>query len=143
MNRILPVLILAVIGCGSGEQSDLVAVTGTVTLDGDPIGHTLVTFMPIESTPGHGGSATTDAAGKYVAMTSKGKKGLPPGTYKVVVSRRLYRDGTPPPPDEKPIESQASETLPARYSDAEKTELLYKLAAGETKPYDLKLRKKK
>lgn len=72
-------------GCGSGGP-DLVPVSGTVTLEGKPIGGAHVTFAP---KPGgdegtHGGDIT-GASGYYNAM-SGGRAGIAPGHYTVVVS---------------------------------------------------------
>lgn len=117
-------------GCGSSTPVlSTVPASGVVTLDGAPAEHAVVSFLPIEGTAGYGSSATTDAQGRYVMRTSVRKAGLtgqgatvvdgiPPGHYRVLVSRRLHPDGSPMRPDETPIESPAVETIAPAFSDA-------------------------
>jgi hypothetical protein len=106
-------LLLGLAGCGS---PDGVTVTGRVTLDGRPLPNAEVTFHPLGDTKGLGGSAVTDADGRYELVSARVNKGVAPGEYRVVVSRRLRPDGSPPDPNVPPIESDARETLPAAYS---------------------------
>lgn len=126
-------------GCGGAASKDLTDVAGTVTLDGQPAGNLEMRFIPEGDTKGNGGLAITDAQGRYEAKTVQGDKGLFPGKYRVVISRRLNPDGTPPKPDEPPIESKARETLPPHYSSPEATTLTAQLAKGEKKPVDFAL----
>jgi hypothetical protein len=111
-------------GCGG----DRVVVTGTVTLDGNPLPDALVTFRPEGGTGELGGSGRTGPDGKYTLTAARGGQGILPGEYKVVINRPLRRDGSPPAPDEKPIESDARETLPPNYSDLGATTLTAKVA---------------
>ena len=137
--------LLGVLGCsGSSGDDGLLPVGGTIKLDGVPTANVSVVFIPQGDTKGHGGSGTTDESGQYQIMTPQGKKGLLPGDYKVAVSRRLNPDGSPPNPNEKPIESKARETLPPKYSDKEKTELSAKLTSdySQTFDFDLKVKRK-
>ena len=58
MNRnhwrlVLVWVLWAALGCGASSD---VAVTGTVTLDGQPFTNALVTFYPEGKTPGLGGN---------------------------------------------------------------------------------------
>lgn len=70
---------------------------------------------------------------------------LPAGSYRVAVSYRLMPDGSPVPEGEgdttPPIESPASESLPLKYSDYDKSELKATVSPGE--PIELKLTTKK
>lgn len=116
-------------GCGpSTPELPVAPVSGTVLLDGDPAEHAVVMFVPVEGTPGGGAAATTGADGRYVVRMPQRRRGLtgervtlveglPPGRYRVVVSRRLHADGTPMAPDEVPIESPALETIARVFSD--------------------------
>ena len=76
---LLSATLLFVVGCGNG----LTAVTGKVTLDGNPLPNALVTFFPV----GEGSSATgkTDDMGTYKLIGVLGE-GLKPGSYKVAVT---------------------------------------------------------
>lgn len=140
LTFVLGAALVTMAGCGKGGAGDLLPVTGTVTLDNNPVGNATVTFQPEGDTKGHGGSATTDAGGKYEVTIPQGKKGLVAGKYKVVISRRLNPDGTVPPANEPPIESKARETLPPRYSSPEQSELSAEVTPGATRAYDFALR---
>ena len=135
-------LLAALAGCGGGS-GELVPTSGTVTLDDQSLANATVIFKPHGNTKGNGGSGQTDLSGRYEVMTPQGKKGLYPGTYKVVISRRLHKDGSVPRPDEPPIESQARETLLPRYSDPNQTELSVNLAADHQGPVDFRLKSDK
>src|SRR5205823_2058080 len=81
--------ILAIAGC---SQSDTVAVTGTVTLNGQPTDQAEVMFNPK-----HGRLATgvTDANGHFTLSTAKPGDGAAPGEY-VVTLAEYYPPGKPP-----------------------------------------------
>jgi hypothetical protein len=103
----------ALIGCG-GDSVDVLPVTGRVTVDGEEL-HAKsgnVTFVPDKAK----GNTTTfepsghlDEKGNYTLYYAQGKKGAPPGWYKVQVAASLQqgdqpietprpRGGPPPPP---------------------------------------------
>lgn len=113
-------LLLALAGCGGSE---VVVTTGTVTQDGKPLANALIAFLPEGDTLGNGGAAKTGPDGKYTLVPSQGGKGLPPGQYKVTISRLLRPDGSEPDPNTPPIRSDARETLPAIYSNRDETTL--------------------
>jgi hypothetical protein len=74
-------------GCGGGPK--LVPVSGTVTLNGKPLGDADILFVPTEeNTEGLAGNDKTGPEGNYKAMTN-GRAGLVPGQYKVIISRSL------------------------------------------------------
>jgi hypothetical protein len=136
MRRLIAfALLLGIAGCGGGSDG---AVNGTVTLDGNPLKNAVIRFMPLGDTKGLGGGATTDASGKYTLLNAQGGKDLAPGEYKIVVSRRLNKDGSEPDPNVPPIESTASETLPPIFSDENETTLRQTVAADK-KTYDIQL----
>src|SRR5207248_798293 len=67
----------------------LVPVSGVVTLDGKPLEGATVSFLPIPSNEmGQLGEDITSPSGDYTAMT-KGRSGLVPGKYRVVVTKFL------------------------------------------------------
>ncbi|MCE9565708.1 MAG: carboxypeptidase regulatory-like domain-containing protein [Planctomycetes bacterium] len=136
--------LLGIVGCRTADVDEgLLTTAGNVKVDGEAAPNATVTFIPQGNTAGHGGTGTTDATGHYQLTSPYGKTGLPPGEYKVTVSRRLNRDGSPPDPKEMPIESQARETLPTKYSDKDKTELRVTLTADEKRSFDFDLKVKK
>lgn len=82
-----------------------VGVSGVVTLNGDPLGGAVVTFVPEDFMKGSikGGSGTSDAGGAVAVTGEGGVPGLACGMYKVTVSKRSAGGG---------------EELPARYHTA-------------------------
>ncbi|OWK43701.1 carboxypeptidase regulatory-like domain-containing protein [Fimbriiglobus ruber] len=135
-------LVVVSAGCGSsegGQALDMVPVSGNITVNGNPTGNVELTFWPQADTKGQGGAGSTDSTGRYEVASPQGKKGLPPGKYKVVASRRLNPDGSPPDPKTPPIESNARETLPSKYSDKLKTELFLTISAGDKRSFDFSL----
>ncbi len=76
------------VGCGESGPK-LVPVTGTVTLNGKPLEGAVVSFQPDASMPGAmPAEDVTGPDGNYKALT-KGRSGVVPGKYKVVVSKSL------------------------------------------------------
>ncbi len=123
-------------GCGSAPPS----VTGVVTLDDRPLLGARILFLPLGATKGHGGDGVTDASGAFevTAFYSDNPKCLPPGRYKVVVTRMMRPDGSPAPPGIMTFDSDARETLPAVYSDPRRTTLVAFIGA-ENEPIRLRL----
>jgi hypothetical protein len=125
----LSLLLLAALGCGKSDRVPVVPVSGTVTLNGEPLPGAAVTFIPAGETLGTGGSAVTAADGSYT-LTSREGRGLVPGEYRVTISRWLRPDGSPPPAEVAPIDSDARETLPERFSDRDQTILTATVSEG-------------
>lgn len=75
-------LVVSEIGCGHNE--DLGTVTGTVTLDGEPLADAFIEFIPTsgEGSPSYG---RTDANGKYELKFSRSESGawLGPNTVRI------------------------------------------------------------
>jgi hypothetical protein len=70
-------------GCGGGDGLPRRAVSGTVTLDGQPLDKGLITFTPA----GGGGDSTSAAAAVADGSFAVAKDvGLVPGKYRVAVS---------------------------------------------------------
>ncbi|MBI1831695.1 MAG: hypothetical protein HYR84_09620 [Planctomycetes bacterium] len=114
-------------------------------MKGKTIEGAVVRFMPQGNTQGHGGHGITDAAGKYevVAANTNQRKGLPAGTYKVVINCLRRPDGSAPDPNVPPIESDAKETIPEPYSSLRNTPLTATIGAeAATVDFPLPLKKK-
>jgi hypothetical protein len=117
--------IVASVGCsGSGLESE---VSGTVTLDGRPIGPGSVVFSPVEGT-----SDPADGAiqldGSYSLKTSR-DVGLHPGQYRASVS--VFDQ-----PEVKPGErgmTPAKLVTPEKYSDPSTSGLEYAVEPGKQK----------
>jgi hypothetical protein len=139
------VLVLALAGCVGKSDPSHVGMSGTVTLNGEPLADAQVTFIPTGDTQGIGAGAWTEADGRYQLIDRRGKPGTQPGTYKVTISKRLMPNGSEVPVDDKkpPIESPARESLPPNYSDSVKTELQAIVPEqGGTVDFPLKVRVK-
>jgi len=85
-------LALAAAGCGGPEELDLpplAEVSGTVTLDNEPLAGAAVTFVPDKSkgTTGPPAVGFTDDKGRYTLKTA-GKTGAVVGFHKVSVEAR-------------------------------------------------------
>lgn len=116
---------LTAAGCGSGLDADyskigLVPVSGTVTLDGEPLAGAVVFFEARDLTRSY---ATTDAAGRYQMQFNSEVTGVPPGPKTVRIStaastgedadeasEELEED-----PDARPTADQAVEKVPPCY----------------------------
>jgi hypothetical protein len=135
--RCLPTALLfaALVGCKTGSE---VEVTGTITIDQQPLPNGDIRLIPINNTPGLGGSARTNAAGKFTLMNSQGGKAIAAGEYKVVISKRKRPDGSDPDPNAPPIESDARETLPGIWSDENQTTVTVTISKDK-KSYDFTL----
>lgn len=81
MRSLACILVCLLSGCGSGLA--LYPVTGTVTVDTEPVEGLIVAFGPV--TEGVSGAGRTDAMGKY-AITCPQGRGLPAGEYNVSIT---------------------------------------------------------
>ena len=137
LRRFLPaVLLLATLaGCKKSSEFD---VSGTITIDHQPLANGDIRLIPINNTPGLGGSARTDTNGKFTLTSAQGGKGIAAGEYKVVISKRKRPDGSDADPNAPPIESDARESLPPIWSDETQTTLTVKFTK-EKKQYDFNL----
>lgn len=103
----LSLLLLINAGCGSG-RSDLVEVTGKVTLDGQPVNQGKVT---LEATDGKGGvEGGSIENGEYSVMTTPGSKAVKINSPKVVGQKKTY--GTA----DSPTEDVTEEAIPKNYN---------------------------
>ena len=81
-------------GCGPGNPLGREALSGTVTLDGQPLASGNIEFTPLA--PGGVSSGETISGGRYEI---EAVRGLPPGEYRV----RIYsseKSTAPPTPEE-------------------------------------------
>jgi hypothetical protein len=74
---------------GCGDEPRLVAVSGNVTLDGQPLEGATLSFVPVAgNTVSTAGSDVTGPQGNF-KITHNGRAGLAPGKYKVLVSKTV------------------------------------------------------
>ncbi|QDU76590.1 hypothetical protein Pan97_36420 [Bremerella volcania] len=124
----LSLLLLITAGCGSG-RSDLVEVTGKVTLDGQPVNKGKITF---EATDGKGGvEGGSIENGEYSVKTTLGSKAVKINSPKVVGERKTY--GTA----DSPTEEVSTEAIPKQYN--RNTELKIEVSSSSLEhDFDLK-----
>ncbi len=105
-------------GCGPTATGlpNVAPVSGTVTLNGEPLANASIVF---ESESGHSALGTTDAAGNFLLMAPGNQRGAVIGLNKVRITSQL--DAPPAPNWRDPI--------PARYNSA--SELSAEVKAGE------------
>ncbi len=86
---------VGIVGCGFGP--DVGEVTGTVTLDGNPVPGLEVNFVPIETSLGTTATGYTQATGEYQLFLPGKKKKTPVGDYtvRIVAAEIDEPDGSP------------------------------------------------
>lgn len=92
-------------GCSKGPSINTVPVTGKVTLDNQPLAGATVTFIsaapPGANAPPMPATGITGADGSYtlITMASGGQMadGVPPGNYKVTVTKQQAAPAQPNP----------------------------------------------
>lgn len=80
---------LALPGCGP-KHPETFPVTGTVTLDGQPVAGAAVVFIPEQ---GEMATATTDTAGRFELSTFERADGALPGRHRVTVVKTTVEPG--------------------------------------------------
>lgn len=121
---IMPVMLTLFVGCGPQSHR----VTGTVTMDGQPLEAASVMFYPVEG--GRANSlATTDATGAYELKYTSTVKGAMAGEYKVLIMKVKETPG-----------GTEIETLPARYNS--KSTLTAVVTTGGKNVFDFALESK-
>jgi hypothetical protein len=110
--------LLAPLASGCQRERPYGEVEGVVTLDGRPLTHAEVVFMPDpeKGNSGRRSVALTDDQGHYQIASDAGRAGAPVGTHRVCVNDMLVGSpGMPPPtvlPDEN-AKGPAGTTPPA------------------------------
>jgi hypothetical protein len=135
----LPLLALAGgWGCGSGDNLDRQPISGTVTLDGQPLPTGTVRLDPASAESGTQVSAQIEN-GKYSLSKSDGPV---PGTYKVQITS-IESPKFEPPAGKTPGEvvmPKTKENVPAKYNL--KSVLTATVKSGQSEPIDFKLTSK-
>ncbi len=119
-------------GCG-GSDVDRVGVSGTVTLDGQPLESGAILFLP----KGEGPSAGTQIEnGRFSIARSDGPS---PGEYRAEI--RSFRDtGEMIPDDDFPgqLTEVRQQIIPARYNESSELEVTFSADRGQEElPFEL------
>jgi len=116
--------LLACGGCGEAVPpavvEDVVPVSGIVKFGGKPQAGIQVVFAPFgENVKSHGGTAVTDAAGKFQMKNYMNADGIPPGQYAVTFSWMSMAGAANP--NQPPIPGiTAKERIPPMWNDKSK-----------------------
>lgn len=131
------VIAMLITGCG-GESYELVPVSGTVTLDDEPLAGATVQFQPIggeSGDPGPGSAGRTNAEGRFEleTQTSPRQSGAVAGMHRV----RIY-SFSPETPLEGDVDTQRPvERVPERYNY--RSSLTFPVPEGGTDEADFDL----
>lgn len=123
------VLSLACAGCAESGP-EIATVEGTVTLDGKPLPHASVVFVPENGRPA---GAMTDEEGHYVLNFNEDRQGAIPGKNRVRIS--TLRD--PMENEEGEMIPGSPETIPRKYNS--ETILEFDVKPGEANVADFDL----
>ncbi|MCC9642130.1 carboxypeptidase-like regulatory domain-containing protein [Rhodopirellula sp. JC740] len=140
--------VVSMTGCGPSAQADyasigLVPITGTVTLDGQPVEGAVVQFVAPDTTFSYG---TTDAEGHYEMKFNSEVMGVPPGDKIVRISTTTSTgevdtegadDDDDAPRRRKKKTRDPNEKIPAAYN--EDSQIKATVSAGQV-VYDFALK---
>ncbi len=115
-------------GCGSSNPPTA-QVTGTVTLDGDPVEGATVLFLPDDTTL-KAATASTQADGTYALTTFEAGDGAMPGSYKVKVHKYDLPEGGMNPYGE----SQTADEIQPMTQEEELAAMEAAYSAADAKP---------
>ncbi|QDT63833.1 hypothetical protein V22_10580 [Calycomorphotria hydatis] len=104
-------LLSCIVGCGRGDLPELTEVTGTITLDGNPVEEVDVMFSPVEE--GRPSTSRTDADGHYRLYYSSDNAGAIIGNHMVSLSKIERR----PANTDTPGEFIEDELIPPQYME--------------------------
>jgi hypothetical protein len=117
---------ILLVGCSSSDRG---FVTGTVSVNGKPVGPGTITLEPIEGGPGAHAKFAED--GKFKVTSSGKKEGAQVGEYRVAI---IGGDNVDELADPK-----GRAIIPAKYGDSSKSDLTLNVEAGAKEVnFDLK-----
>lgn len=148
------------VGCAGGQgKLGTVPVSGTVTLDGQPVPGATVTFKP-KSSDGRAASAVTDTNGRFTLTTVQGGDGALPGSYGVAITKVVSSGAGPVSdprasggtltPEQMQQISQAgagagatggagANTLPAKYASSDTSGFSVEVKKGEKNDFEFSM----
>ncbi|MBA4189766.1 MAG: carboxypeptidase regulatory-like domain-containing protein [Planctomycetaceae bacterium] len=142
VNRLIPLVAFAVLGCGEKdpnpiEKQPTTPAHGTVTYKNAPLNAATVSFLSIDGkVRAHG---TTDNAGKFVLSTYGKEDGAPVGKYKVVVATSNVQEIEPGVLAPEPVGGFKS-LIPTKYSNPDTTDILLEVTAGGKNEFTIELK---
>jgi hypothetical protein len=136
VSMVACVISVAFVGCGDNGPV-LYRVSGTVTVEGQPLEKAGVAFQPDESKGNKLGlfpAGTTDPSGKY-ELTTSSKNGAPAGHYKIVIIPYS------PPPTGGAVPKAAAIPFDKKFSNPKETDLAFEVTSKSSQTFDIKLTK--
>jgi len=130
-------ILIGIAGCGGEPANGVYPVRGQVLYRGRPVANAQITFHPVSATGKDGVRPVgrVDEQGQFTLTTFKRGDGAPPGEYRVTVIWYLATPTRPGSDDTQPVNY-----LPAKYADAETSQLTATVIAGnnDLQPFALK-----
>jgi hypothetical protein len=126
-------LVVSMFGCGGGNVGQ---VSGTISLNGQPVGPGSILFDPTGEENGSRLAAIgqVGADGKYSLVMAGNRPGAQVGKYRVTIRPNAGTLG-----DEDPVASTKNSAIHARYSNADTSGLTADVKPGsQTIDFDLK-----
>lgn len=112
---LIAVFASGLVGCGDG-RAGRVPVAGTITIDGAPLAHGSVTFMPVAGSEGKAGGGSLGPDGRFQISSFTPNDGLVVGKYTAIVSAI------------EPINNTSQRWhAPQIYSRLDKSELIFEI----------------
>jgi hypothetical protein len=137
-------LVLAILAGCSKSSGSYATISGVVTHNGNPVDNGKVTFhstAQVDGKPGTVASALTDSSGKYLIATVGKEPGIPPGLYKVTITKMDAKGAPPEGWDAGQAEASGAgiNMLPKDYENVATTKLSVTLEQGRNeKNWELK-----
>lgn len=118
--------LLCLCGC-FGSNSNVGLVSGTITVDGEPIDRAVVSFFP---TQGRGSIGMTDENGFYELAYVLKQNGAVIGNHKVTIETKVDRASQYDVENGSEKGGSRKELLPEKYHNHKKTELTATVQSG-------------
>ncbi len=131
------------IGCGGPAEDPnrpaTVAVSGTVTYNGQPIEGATVAFLP-KVPAGTGASGRTDASGKFGLTAFQPGDGAVPGSYLVTIVKTEAQGGGEVQEDSSAAPAVPKSLLPEKYGNPQGSGLTAEVKEGAENQFTFDLK---
>lgn len=147
------VLLVVLMGCSDGPRRDgpeMVKVTGTVTLDGEPVEGAHIRFSPEAGGPA--AYAVSDRRGRYELRTFDPGDGAIPGKYGISATKEEVTEAGQEfesqaaleayikEHGERPPRRQTTNVLPEKYAAKKTSGLIAEITLAKKNRFDLELK---
>ena len=138
VRMLIGVAAVVALGCGGGVGGQKVApVSGTVTLDGQPLANATVSFQPVAPkgsiyAGGPGSSGQTNEKGEFKLTLMTGGTGAVVGKHRVLITSLSTKDDDSDARVKPRGGPELVNKVPERYGPGEKDEITFEVPAGGT-----------